>query len=363
MANEVNKNDKNILHFSEIRMTDVPLVGGKNASLGEMFTQLTAKGVNIPDGFALTTNFYWKFIEANGLKEKLNAIFETLVVNDVKSVQQVGKTCRDLILNANISDELQQELFSAYKELSLKYNEEFTDVAVRTSGVAEDNPNASFAGQFETYLNITGEERLVKAVKDCFSSFFTDRAIVYRNELKQDQLKVGSSVGVQKMVRSDLGASGIMFSCDTESGFGDVVLINASYGLGENIVKGRVDPDQYYVFETTLKKGFRPIIDKKLGAKEEKLTYNTNLKAKDPTKNILTTKKERGTFVISDDEALQLAKWSVIVEEHYKKSMDMEWAKDGRDGKLFIVQARPETIQSKKNLSVLEDYVIDKSKY
>jgi pyruvate,water dikinase len=163
------------------------------------------------------------------------------------------------------------------------------------------------------------------------------------------------------MVRSDLGASGIMFSCDTESGFGDVVLINASYGLGENIVKGRVDPDQYYVFETTLKKGFKPIIDKKLGAKEEKLTYNTNLKAKDPTKNILTTKKERETFVISDDEALQLAKWSVIVEEHYKKSMDMEWAKDGRDGKLFIVQARPETIQSKKNLNVLEDYVIDKS--
>jgi pyruvate,water dikinase len=355
------KDQKNILHFSEIRMTDVPLVGGKNASLGEMFTQLTAKGVNIPDGFALTTNFYWKFIEANGLKEKLNEVFNTLDVNDVKSVQQVGKTCRDLILNANISNELQQELYSAYKELSLKYNEEATDVAVRTSGVAEDNPNASFAGQFETYLNITGEERLIKAVKDCFSSFFTDRAIVYRNELKQDQLKVGSSVGVQKMVRSDLGASGIMFSCDTESGFGDVVLINASYGLGENIVKGRVDPDQYYVFETTLKKGFKPIIDKKLGAKEEKLTYNTNLKAKDPTKNILTTKKERETFVISDDEALQLAKWSVIVEEHYKKSMDMEWAKDGRDGKLFIVQARPETIQSKKNLNVLEDYVIDKS--
>lgn len=370
MVNETNREDpstslrasKNILHFDEIRMTDVPLVGGKNASLGEMFTQLTAKGVNIPDGFALTTNFYWKFIEANGLKEKLNEVFNTLDVNNVKSVQQVGKTCRDLILNANISDELQQELFSAYKELSSKYNEESTDVAVRTSGVAEDNPNASFAGQFETYLNITGEERLVKAVKDCFSSFFTDRAIVYRNELKQDQLKVGSSVGVQKMVRSDLGASGIMFSCDTESGFGDVVLINASLGLGENIVKGRVDPDQYYVFETTLKKGFKPIVDKKLGAKEEKLIYNTNLKAKDPTKNILTTKKERETFVISDDEALQLAKWSVIVEEHYKKSMDMEWAKDGRDGKLFIVQARPETIQSKKNLSVLEDYVIDKSK-
>jgi len=363
-----NKEQKNILHFSELRMTDVPLVGGKNASLGEMFTQLTAKGVNIPDGFALTTNFYWKFIKENNLEEKLNKVFSALDPKNVRSVQQVGKACRDLLLQAELPEDLKNELFTAYDELSKKYpstssgQAEFTDVAVRTSGVAEDNPDASFAGQFETYLNIQGHERLIKAVKDCFSSFFTDRAIVYRNQLGLDQLKAGSSVGVQKMVRSDLGASGIMFSCDTESGFGDVVLINASYGLGENIVKGRVDPDQYYVFETTLKKGFKPIIDKKLGAKEEKLIYNTSKKAKDPTKNILTTKKERESFVISDDEALQLAKWSMIVEEHYGKSMDMEWAKDGRDGKLFIVQARPETVQSKKNLSVLEEYVIDKSK-
>lgn len=366
----INKNEKNILHFKEIRMTDVPLVGGKNASLGEMFTQLTAKGVNVPDGFALTTNFYWKFIKANNLDQKLSDLFAKLEAKDVKSVQIIGKQSRDLILNANIPEDLQKELFDAYAELSKKYESAEgngapsigTDVAVRTSGVAEDNASASFAGQFESYLNITGKERLIKAVLDCFASFFTDRAIVYRNELKLDQLKVGSSVGVQKMVRSDLGSSGVMFSCDTESGFGDVVLINASYGLGENIVKGRVDPDQFYVFETTLKKGFKPIIDKKIGAKLEKLVYSTNLKAKDPTKNILTTKKEREQFVISDDEVLQLAKWSIIVEDHYKKSMDMEWAKDGRNGKLFIVQARPETIQSKKNLSVLEDYIIDKSK-
>ncbi len=362
MANEINRDQKNILHFSELRMTDVPLVGGKNASLGEMFTQLTSKGVAVPDGFALTTNFYWKFIKENGLEEKLNNVFKTLDPKNVKSVQQVGKACRDLLLNAELPEDLQKELFDAYDDLSKKYpstsSEQFenTDVAVRTSGVAEDNPDASFAGQFETYLNISGHERLVKAVKDCFSSFFTDRAIVYRNQLGLDQLKVGSSVGIQKMVRSDLGVSGIMFSCDTESGFGDVVLINASYGLGEHIVKGRVDPDQFYIFETTLKKGFKPVIDKKLGVKEEKLVYNPNTKAKDPTKNIITSKKERESFSISDDEALQLAKWAIIVEEHYKKSMDMEWAKDGKTGKLFIVQARPETVQSKKNLSVLEEY-------
>src|SRR3989339_36271 len=356
------KSQKNILWFSEIGITDVPLVGGKNGSLGEMYVNLTSKGVSVPYGFALTANFYWKFINANGLDKVFLEIFKSLDVKNLESLQNAGKKIRIAIDAANFPEELKKEVGIAYSELSKKYNEENPDVAVRTSGVAEDMPNASFAGQFETYLNVKGEENLLNAVKKCFVSFFTDRAIFYREEMKLDQLKTGLSVGVQKMVRSDLGSSGVMFSCDTESGFGNVVLINGSYGLGENIVKGRVDPDQYYVFETTLKKGFRPIIDKKLGAKEEKLTYNTNLKAKDPTKNILTTKKERGTFVISDDEALQLAKWSVIVEEHYKKSMDMEWAKDGRDGKLFIVQARPETIQSKKNLSVLEDYVIDKSK-
>jgi len=347
-------------------MADVPLVGGKNGSLGEMYVNLTSKGVNVPYGFALTANFYWKFINANGLDKIFSEIFKTLDSKNLKSLQDAGKRIRSAIEAAIFPEELKKELAAAYLELSKKYAEENSDVAVRTSGVAEDMPNASFAGQFETYLNVKGEENLLNAVKKCFVSFFTDRAIFYRDEMKLDQLKTGLSVGVQKMVRSDLGASGIMFSCDTESGFGDVVLINASYGLGENIVQGQVEPDQYYVFETTLKKGFRPIIEKKVGKKEIKMIYSKSLptgrQAKAPTKNIVTTKKERESFVLNNDEILSLAKWSILVEDHYKKSMDMEWAKDGRDGKLYIVQARPETVQSKKNLKVLEDYVIDKTK-
>jgi len=352
---------KNILWFNEIGIKDVPLVGGKNGSLGEMFVNLTPKGVSVPFGFALTVNFYWKFIEANGLNEILSGIFKDLDSKDLKSVQDVGRRVRDAIGKAVFPEDLQKELISAYSELSKRFDIENTDVAVRTSGVAEDMPNASFAGQFETYLNVTGQENLLEAVRKCFVSFFTDRAIVYRDELKLDQLKTGLSVGVQKMVRSDLGASGIMFSCDTESGFGDVVLINASYGLGENVVQGQVEPDQYYVFETTLKKGFKPIIEKRVGKKEIKMVYTVG-KNGVSTKNILTTKAERERFVLSDNEILALAEWSLKVEEHYKKSMDMEWAKDGRDGNLFIVQARPETVQSRKNLKVLENYIIDKNK-
>jgi len=350
------KTKQNILWFNEINMEDVPLVGGKNASLGEMYTNLTQKGVVVPFGFALTANFYWEFIRANGLDKILAEAFSGLDAKNIKSLQEVGKKVRDAIAVAIFPENLQKELNLAYSELSRKYNEENTDVAVRTSGVAEDMPNASFAGQFETYLNIAGQENLLGAVKKCFVSFFTDRAIFYREEMKLDQLKTGLSVGVQKMVRSDLGSSGVMFSCDTESGFGDVVLINASYGLGENVVQGMVEPDQYYVFETTLKKGFKPIIEKKIGSKLIKMINTANPKI--PTKNIATSKKERENFVLTNDEILALAKWSMIIEEHYQKSMDMEWAKDGRDGKLYIVQARPETVQSKKNLKVLEDYVL-----
>jgi len=366
----MDKNQKNILWFNEVGMVDVPLVGGKNASLGEMYTNLTSKGVRVPYGFALTSAFYWKFIKANGLDKDLSEIFRTLDPKNLQSVRLVGKTAREKIAKGILPDDLKKELFEAYAKLSQKYGsadspQENTDVAVRTSGVAEDNPDASFAGQFETYLNISGQESLLNAVKDCFVSFFTDRAIIYREQVKVDHLSVALSVGVQKMVRSDLGTSGVMFSCETESGFGDVVLINASLGLGENVVKGRVDPDQFYVFETTLKKGtgssgFKPILEKRLGSKLVKLAYTKN--PKNPTKDIATTKKERENFCISDEDVLSLAKWSLIVEEHYKKSMDMEWAKDGITGELFIVQARPETVQSKKNLSVLEDYVIDKSK-
>jgi len=354
------KSQKNILWFDQFGMADVPLVGGKNGSLGEMYVNLVPKGVDVPFGFALTVNFYWKFVKTNGLDKILPEIIKDLDSKDLKSVQDAGKRVRDAIAQCVFPDDLKNELFIAYSELSKKYSTENTDVAVRTSGVAEDMPNASFAGQFETYLNIIGQENLLEAVKKCYVSFFTDRAIVYRAEMKLDQLKTGLSVGVQKMVRSDLGASGVMFSCDTESGFGDVVLINASYGLGENVVKGRVEPDQYYVFETTLKKGFKPVIEKKIGSKLIKMIYTQNPKW--PTKNIATIKKEREKFVLNDDDILNLAKWSMIVEEHYQKFMDMEWAKDGRDGKLYIVQARPETVLSKKNLKVLEEYVIDKSK-
>ncbi|MCX6720268.1 MAG: phosphoenolpyruvate synthase [Candidatus Staskawiczbacteria bacterium] len=350
------KNQKNILWYNEVGMVDVPLVGGKNASLGEMYVNLTSKGVNVPYGFALTSTFYWKFIKANGLDKDLSEIFKTLDPKNLQSVRLVGKTAREKIAKGVIPDELKKDLFEAYTQLSQKYNVENTDVAVRTSGVAEDNPDASFAGQFETYLNISGQESLMKAVLDCFVSFFTDRAIIYREQVKVDHLSVALSVGVCKMVRSDVGASGVIFSCETESGFGDVVLINASLGLGENVVKGRVDPDQFYVFETTLKSGFKPILEKRLGTKLVKLIYTKNLKA--PTKDVSTTKKERENFCIGDQDILQLAKWSMIIEEHYKKSMDMEFAKDGITGDLFIVQARPETVQSKKNLSVLEDYVL-----
>ncbi len=374
------REQKNILWYNEVGIKDVPLVGGKNGSLGEMYTNLTSKGVDVPYGFALTANFYWKFINANGLDKIFAESFKGLDSKNLKTVQEAGKKARDAIALGTFPEDLKKELVDAYSELSKKYNVENADVAVRTSGVAEDMPNASFAGQFETYLNVVGQEGLFDAVKKCFMSFFTDRAIFYREEMKLDQLKTGLSVGVQKMVRSDLGASGIMFSCDTESGFGDVVLINASYGLGENIVQGQVEPDQYYVFETTLKKGFKPIIEKRIGKKEIKMIYSppTNFKSKlveggsskvnlklvggKPTKNIATTKSERERFILNNEEILSLARWSIIVEDHYKKSMDMEWAKDGRDGKLYIVQARPETVQSKKNLKVLEEYVLDKSK-
>jgi len=354
------KNQKNILWFNEIGMEDVPLVGGKNGSLGEMYSQLTSKGVSVPYGFAITANFYWKFIMANELDKVFAEAFKELDENNLEKVQEVGKKVRGAIAKAIFPEDLQKELIFAYSELSKKHGSENADVAVRTSGVAEDMPNASFAGQFETYLNIAGQENLLGAVRKCFVSFFTDRAIIYRKQMNLDQIKTGLSVGVQKMVRSDLGASGVMFSCDTESGFGDVVLINASYGLGENVVKGRVEPDQYYVFETTLKKGFKPVIEKKIGSKDVKMIYTENPKF--PTKNIATPKKDREKFVLNNEEILALARWSIIVEDHYKKSMDMEWAKDGRDGKLYIVQARPETVQSKKNLKVLEDYVLEKLK-
>jgi pyruvate,water dikinase len=353
------KPKKSIAWFDEIGIEDVPSVGGKNASLGEMTKAVVSKGVNVPYGFATTAEAYFYFLSTTGLDKKIEEVLKDLNVHDLKKLSIKGKEARELIINSELPQELQDELVLAYKKLSERYGTEDTDVAVRSSATAEDLPGASFAGQQETYLNVVGTENLLWAVKKCFASLFTDRAIVYRQEMGFSHTKVGLSAGIQKMVRSDLGASGIMFSCDTESGFGDVVLINASYGLGENVVQGRVEPDQYYVFETTLKTGFKPIVEKKVGTKLIKMVYTANPKM--PVKNIATTRKERENFVLSNEEILSLAKWSMIIEDHYHKSMDMEWAKDGRDGKLYIVQARPETVQSRKDLKMLEEYVIDKS--
>ena len=350
---------KNILWFKELGIKDVPLVGGKNASLGELYNNLVPKGVNLPNGFAVTAAAYFYFLEKAGLKDKISEILKDLDVKNLISLQQRGKMVRQLILAAELPDDLKEEIIVEYKKLSGEYNVENVDVAVRSSATAEDLPNASFAGQQESFLNVAGPGHILVAVKKCFASLFTDRAIAYRQEMGFSHLKIGLSVGIQKMVRSDLGASGVMFSCDTESGFADVVLINASWGLGENVVLGRVEPDQYYVFETTLKKGFKPIIEKKLGSKEKKLMYDKN-PAK-PTKNIKTSRKERQGYVLSNEDILQLARWSMLVEDHYQKPMDMEWAKDGLDGKLYIVQARPETVQSKKNLSILQEYILQKS--
>ncbi|MCX6722115.1 MAG: phosphoenolpyruvate synthase [Candidatus Staskawiczbacteria bacterium] len=351
---------KNILWFNEIKIEDISSVGGKNASLGEMTQAVVSKGVNVPFGFATTAEAYFNFLTVNGLDKKIEDILKDLNIHDLKQLSLKGKEARNIILNSQLPKEFENDVVTAYKKLSEKYGLPETDVAVRSSATAEDLPGASFAGQQETFLNVTGPENVLVAVKKCFASLFTDRAIVYRQEMGFSHTKVGLSAGIQKMVRSDLGSSGVMFSCDTESGFADVVLINASYGLGENVVQGRVEPDQYYVFETTLKKGFKPVIEKKIGTKLVKMVYTTNPKM--PVKNIATPKKDREKFVLSNEEILNLAKWSIIIEDHYGKAMDMEWAKDGRDGKLYIVQARPETVQSRKNLKVLENYVIDKSK-
>lgn len=353
---------KNVLWFKEVGIKDVPVVGGKNASLGEMITHLVPKGINIPNGFATTADAYFYFLEKTGIKAKIAEILGVVDPLNMKELQKKGKAVRDLIKTVELPEDLKAEIVGKYKELSAEYNTKNVDVAVRSSATAEDLPNASFAGQQETFLNVKGEKELIDAVRKCMASLFTDRAIAYRQELGFNHLKVGLSVGVQKMVRSDVGASGVMFSCDTESGFGEVVLINASYGLGENVVLGKVDPDQYYVYETTLKKGFRPILEKRLGSKLVKMIYAVGGKGKRPVKDVPVSPKDRSSYVLDDDEILTLAKWATVVEDHYNRSMDMEWAKDGKDGKLYIVQARPETVQSRKNINVLEEFVIDKSK-
>ncbi len=352
---------KFILRFNQIKISDVAKVGGKSASLGEMYRKLTSKGVRVPDGFAITADAYRYFLTKTNLKSKIKEILQDLDVNNIENLLLRGKKIRNLILATPLPKDLEKEIIDAYHHLSSKYNSQNIDVAVRSSATSEDLATASFAGQMESYLNVRGDRELISAVRKCIASLFTDRAISYRENQGFDHLKVALSVCVQKMVRSDKACSGIMFSCDTESGFADVTVINSSWGLGENIVKGRVTPDEFIVYEPLLLKGYSPIITKRLGTKEMKLIYSGE--KGNALKNVKTSLKERNTFTLTDKEVLELAKYSIIIEKHYKRPMDIEWAKDGRTGLLYIVQARPETVQSQKKKDVMEEYkLIGKAK-
>lgn len=337
-----------IRFFNELSIGDVPIVGGKNASLGEMYQNLTQKGVTVPNGFATTSEAYRLLLQQNGIKDKIAQILGDLDITDTDNLQKRGLEVRTLILNSHLPKVLADELLEAYKTLSNAYGSQHIDVAVRSSGTAEDLPDASFAGQQETFLNVSSEEELLECTLKCFASLFTDRAISYRTSRGFDHFKVALSVGVQKMVRSDEASSGIMFTLDTESGSQNLILINSIWGLGENVVSGRVNADEFFVFKPTLKKGITTILKRSLGSKKEKMLYD----AASRTLNIPTTQEEQNRFSISDDEVLSLAKAALIIEEHYGRPMDIEWAKDGNDGKLYIVQARPETVMSKQNKSM-----------
>jgi pyruvate, water dikinase len=353
MKGELSMTQDFVKLFEDLTINDVPSVGGKNASLGEMIQNLGKKGVRVPSGFAITAYAYKYMIEKAGIDVKIKEILKGLDTHDVTDLAVRGQKIRNLIKSTPIPPELEEDIRRNYREMEFRYGED-VDVAVRSSATAEDLPDASFAGQQETYLNVRGEDDLIEKVRDCFASLFTNRAISYRVDKGFDHLSVYLSVGVQKMVRSDLACSGVMFSIDTESGFTNAVYITGAYGLGENVVQGTVNPDQFYVFKPTLMKGFKPILEKKLGSKEKRLIYGTT-----GTKQTKVSTEDKTKFVINDDELLTLARWACIIEDHYKKPMDIEWAKDGQTKELFIVQARPETVHSQKDMATMKTYVLD----
>ena len=345
--------------FAETGLGDIPLVGGKNASLGEMYRELAAQGVNVPNGFAITAEAYRYFLHESQLDQQIKVTLSDLDTHDIDNLRQRGRQVRQAIVAAPLPEALERAIVEAYDGLAAE-SHEHVDVAVRSSATAEDLPDASFAGQQETYLNVQGHSALLDACRRCFASLFTDRAISYRVDKGFDHFSIALSIGVQRMVRSDLATSGVMFSIDTESGFRDAVLINAAYGLGENVVQGAVNPDEYYVFKPTLQQGFRPILQKRLGTKEFKLIYDIG--GGKMVKNVPVPPDDRERFALSDDDILTLATWACLIESHYSAKrgqptpMDMEWAKDGQTGDLFIVQARPETVQSQKSQDVIDSY-------
>lgn len=356
------KEEALILWFDELGNKDVALVGGKNASLGEMYQELRPRGINIPNGFAVTAKGYRYFMEKTGLDKSVKKKLAGLNVSDVVELQKRGKAVRDSIVKAKFPADLAKQIAEAYRKLSLEYRVTETDTAVRSSATAEDLPGASFAGQHETYLNVKGEKNVLKAVQAAFASLFNDRAISYRVDKGFDWEHISLSVGVQKMVRSDKGSSGVIFTLDTETGFRDVITITSSWGLGEMVVQGKVTPDEFLVYKPTLKDGFSPIIKKSLGPKTIKMIYTSA--GRRPVKEVATTVAERDRFSISDEEVLELARWAQSIEEHYSEKaghsmpMDLEWAKDGNSDSLFIVQARPETVESLRKQYVREEYVL-----
>ena len=341
-----------IVPFRQLDMSAVPEVGGKNASLGELLNKLEPQGIRVPDGFAITSSAFRLHLKRAGLSEVIYSELDTLDVRDNAALSRVAQSIRTRIRSAPLPPELEAKIYDSYRALSRHYGEEETDVAVRSSATAEDLPTASFAGQQESYLNVRGRESLVQAVRDCMASLFTDRAIVYRAERGYPERTVALSVGIQKMIRSDLGAAGVIFTLDTESGFRDVVLVTGSWGLGEMVVKGRVNPDEFWVHKPTLNNGFPSIVRRELGDKDTRLVY-----AQGGNQAVVEERvplAQRNQPVLSDDEVLNLARWSLRIEDHYSKRagrptpMDIEWAKDGRTGEVYIVQARPETVHAQK---------------
>ncbi|RYC10667.1 phosphoenolpyruvate synthase [Ciceribacter ferrooxidans] len=346
---------QSIAWFETLGRRDVPRVGGKNASLGEMVQTLSSKGIDVPPGFATTADAYWNYVTANKLEDRMKGLLADWEAGKA-TLAETGQAIRAIFLRGDWPADTEKAILEAYRELSRRAGVSDVEVAVRSSATAEDLPDASFAGQQETFLNIKGEKALIDACRRCYASLFTDRAISYRKAKGFDHMKVALSIGVQQMVRSDLGGSGVMFSIDTETGFDKVVLINAAWGLGENVVQGTVDPDEYQVFKPLLgKPSLMPIIEKKRGAKDIKMIYGTG---ETPTRNVPTSKAERAAYVLSDREILTLAEWATTIEAHYGCPMDMEWARDGKTGAMYIVQARPETVQARRGAGVFKTYEI-----
>jgi pyruvate,water dikinase len=348
---------KYVRFFEEFGIADVPLVGGKNASLGEMYRELSSGGVRVPNGFATTAEAYRYMLEEAGARDALHAALDDLDPTDVTDLAKRGKRAREIVYGAGVPEDLAHEIRAGYQRLQEQYGEDVS-LAVRSSATAEDLPTASFAGQQDTFLNIRGEESLLDACRRCFASLFTDRAIHYRIDQGFDHFQVALSIGVMKMVRSDLAASGVFFSLDTESGFRDVVFITGAYGLGENVVQGAVDPDEFYVHKPTFAAGHRAVLRRLLGDKAVKMIFVEG-ETKQTTRNVPAPKADRERYCIGDEDVLELADYAIKIERHYGRPMDMEWAKDGIDGKLYIVQARPETVASQRKATTIESYALD----